>query len=320
MKSQKEFFETICARFKNKAEMYVEVGRQLSVSTDTVSKWAYGASQLNYDRIQQLVAHFGLSPGDLFHSRPELVMFRFAPIDMHEVESYSRYIRGFLAMLQQAEGQPDAHISFHADELPIFHLMKFPRLVYFKLYSFAYDTLKVELTFEAFMEQMQSYDLEPVFGEIAESYRRIPSIEVWDDQVLDTLLYQIEHFDVLDRYEDPGSKEAILHDLSDLVRGFQETAVKAMKDVGVRFEFYRRHSPAKKGYMLLEGGGQCRLAIKADTINSMSTQAPDVAASYRGSFNATVNKSTSVGMGAERERTLFFGKLKEKIEQALGAE
>lgn len=318
MKTQKEFFEIIGARFRNRAEMYGCVSELLSVSTDTVSKWSYGSTVLSYDRLQKLVEHFGLSPADLFRSRSDQVTFRFAPLDMNDVEGYCRYIRGFYGMLQQVVDTPDVHISFHADELPIFHFMDFPELVYFKLYSFAYDTLKVGISYEQFVKRMEGYGLEEVFKGIASCYARIPAVEVWDDGVLDSLLYQIDHFEVLDRYEDSASRTMILAQVSELLDGFQKMAIRGVKPQGARFDFYRRHSPAKKGYMLLEGKGQTRLSIKTDTINSMSTADPHIVTAFERSFNATVNKSTAVGVGAERERTVFFRRLKTKINIALG--
>ncbi|ERJ60893.1 hypothetical protein [Sphingobacterium paucimobilis] len=317
MKTQKELFEVILTRFKSRVEMYAHVSALLSVSTDTVSKWSYGKTYIRYDRLMKLVGHFVLSPGDLHQSRTDEVTFRFAPLDMDDIPGYCHYIRGFREMLQRVVEAPDVHICFHADELPIFYFMPYVELVYFKLYSFAHDTLKVELSYEQFVKRMEEYKLDTVFEEIAALYERIPSVEVWDDAVIDSLLYQIDHFQVLERYDDPDSRSLILGQLDELLEDFRKTAAAGVKSSGVRFDFYRRHSPAKKGYMLLRDNGRISLSIKTDTINSMYTQAQGIVEAFVGSFNATINKSTAVGIGAERERTVFFRNLKTKIEFAL---
>lgn len=318
MKTQKELFEALTARFGSRNEMCREVGLRLSVSADTVSKWGYGNIMLSYDRLQKLVKLFELGSEDVFHSRPDLITFVYKPLNMDDMEGYRNYIEGFNQIHQKLVDMPDVFISFHADDIPIYHLMSFKLLTYFKLYSFASDVQQLAVPFEEFVERMQSYGLEPIFEQIVSCYERIPSIEVWDEWVMDTLLYQIEHFDILERYVHPHTRIAILEELKALLERFQTMARNGVKPSGVRFDFYRRHSPSKKGYMLLHGDGKTRLSIKVDTINSMSAHNPNIVHGFATAFQATVNKSTAVGVGAERERTMYFRSLRAKIERALG--
>ena len=317
MKTQKELFEALTARFGSRNEMCREVGLRLSVSADTVSKWGYCNIMLSYDRLQKLVELFELGPEDLLHSRPNLITFEYQPLHMDDMEGYRNYIESFNQLHQKLVDMPDVFISFHADDIPIYHLMSFKLLTYFKLYSFACDGQQLTVTFEEFMERMESYNLEPIFEQIVSCYERIPSIEVWDEWVLDTLLYQVEHFDILERYANPDTRIAILEELKALLDRFQAMARSGTKPSGVRFDFYRRHSPSKKGYMLLRGNGKTRLSIKVDTINSMSANNPNIVDGFAKAFHATVNKSTAVGVGAERERTMYFRNLRAKIDQAL---
>lgn len=195
--------------------------------------------------------------------------------------------------------------------------MRFANLTYFKLYSFAYDTIKLELSYEAFVRQMKIYDLESVFDRIASCYDHIPGIEVWNDQVLDALLYQIDHFEILERYESPESRTLILNELRLLLGGFGKMATSRMKSSGVRFDFYRKPMPVHMGYMLMRGAGRTRLFIKMDTINNMSTNDPQMVDTFSNAFMSTVDKSMALGIGNERERTLFFRGLMSKIIQAL---
>lgn len=317
MKTQKEIFDFIAERFKTKTAMCADVAGIFHVQEGTVTKWANGTSILGLDRLKVLVDHFQLKPADLFSSVFDEVSFSFMPLDMDDLGAYYRYMLGLAVRLERAAESAQASISFIADEVPIFHFMFYTNLTYFKLYSYAYDMLKFNVKYEEFVERLEAYDLKSVFERIAAAYERITSIEVWDDYVLDAVLFQIEHMEILDRYADPNSKTVILKELLDMIEGFKLTSMAGQKSSGAKLDFYRKDSPIRMGYMLVNNGAESSLSIKVDTINSMSTRDDRALDLFSRSFRATMDKSTLVGVGGERERTVYYRNLIARIDRAM---
>ncbi|WP_140937599.1 hypothetical protein [Sphingobacterium lumbrici] len=317
MKTQKEIFDFIAQRFKTKETMHAAIADLFSVEASTASKWSYGTTILGLDRLKVLVDHFELKPADLFSSVFEEVSFSFMPLDMDDLGIYYRYMLGLAARLEQAAASGQASISFIADEVPIFHFMFYTNLTYFKLYSYAYDMLKFNMKYEEFVERLEAYDLKSVFRRIAKAYERITSVEVWDDYVLDAVLFQIEHMEILDHYADLNSKKIILQELLDMIERFKLTSIAGQKPSGVKLEFFRKDSPIRIGYMLVNDGAESSLSIKVDTINSMSTRDHRAIAIFSRSFRAAIDKSTYVGNGGERERTIYYRNLIARINRAM---
>lgn len=316
MKSQKKFFDDLMLRFKSRTELCNFLAEKLFVSSETTSKWSYGKTSLSYDRLQQITKLFDLEPTDFFYSNPKDLQFEHILFDMHAIEDYHRYISGLAQRLSLAAEAADVTIYFQADDIPIFHFMPYSRLTYLKLYTYAYDKLKIDKHFEEFVEELEKYELEPIFEQIALAYERIPSIEIWDDQILDVLLFHIEHFHILDRYSNPATKYSLLDDLFNLVNEFRDTATNGLKKSGVRFDFFRIPTPIRSGYMLLQANERKVLSLKIDTINSISTQNEEFVETYWKAFKASIDKSTALGIGAERDRTIYFKGLLRKIEEA----
>lgn len=316
MKSQRKFFDDLVLRFKSRTELFQVLADKMHVSTETISKWSYGKTSLSYDRLVQIKHLFDLKPSDLFLSSPRYLSFDHMMFDMNDIADYQHYMSEFADRLSRAAEAPDACIYFLADDIPIFHFMPYTRLTYFKLYTYAYDRLKIDISFEEFENQLEVYNLEPLFMQIAESYEQIPSMEIWDDQVLDAILFHIEHFNILERYQHPETKNALLDDLSQLLGDFRVVSTNGLKKTGKRFDFFRIPTPIRAGYMLLQAHDKKTLTMKIDTINSISTFNTDFVETYWRSFKASIDKSTALGIGAERDRTLYFKNLMRKIEEA----
>lgn len=318
MKSQKEIFDRIfiLKGFNTKSEMHNYLADAFCASVPAVAKWCNGYTTINYETLRQIVNHFELSPADLFNENEYWTLFNFKKIDMKDISTYRTYMESFRNILAYAVDAPDVQIFFHADEIPIFHFMHYTKLTYLKLYAYAYDKDKLDITYEEFCNNLSTYELEPVFHAIANYYSRIPSIEIWDDQVIDNVLFQIKHFEILNRFSDPLSKQILLDELMDLINSFKLTATNGEKSTSKRFDFFRKPAPLRKGYMILQANNQKTLSLKIDTINSMTSNRSNAVNFFYNSFRATMDKSTALGIGAEGDRVRYFRRLIDKINTA----
>ncbi|MCA5004063.1 hypothetical protein [Sphingobacterium bovistauri] len=202
MKTQRELFDFIVAKeFKRKKDMYTSISDFLYVSEHTVSKWSYGTSVINYDYLSKIVKHFNIKPDEIFNTKSDFFCARYKPLNMRDVSEYREYIQSIDNLLFAASKSHNTKISFQADEIPIFHFMPYKKLTYFKLYVYAYDMSKLEISYEQYVKELDSYKLEPIYDSIALNYDKIESIEIWDNGIIDNLLAQIEYIDELERFE-----------------------------------------------------------------------------------------------------------------------
>ncbi|WP_149913410.1 hypothetical protein [Sphingobacterium cavernae] len=313
MKSQKELFDLIAERFKTKLEMNKKLAELLFRSDAAASKWNYGSTLIDYEKLKKIVEHFNLRPDELFHDNPEYVYVRYSPLDMLDLEKYRNYILGLDKLLSDASQIEGSKILFQADDIPIFYFMRYTSLTYFKLYVYAYDMSKVDFTYEEYVKRLETYNLEPIFQSIAFHYENLESTEIWDHGVVDNLLAQIEHFDELEKFTNPDIKNKLLDDLLDLIAKFKELASNGEKASGKRFDFFVKPSPLGRSFMIIQDDELRSVSLKMDIINSITMVSSRVLKDNYHIFKSSRDKSMALGIGSEKDRLKYFKNLTDKI-------
>ncbi|PRD54708.1 hypothetical protein [Sphingobacterium gobiense] len=314
MIDQETLFKIIERRFENTSDFQQAMNDILGVEESNIRRRLNGSTQLRYAELQKLVEKFSISRHELFPDPDEDVSFKYIRLDYPSIENYLRYIQGFASTLEGAAAISESKIYFVADDIPIFHYMRFPELTAFKLYSYAYDMKIVNMSFEVYLDIFREQDLLPIFRRISNAYNRIQSVEVWDDDVLETLLSSIGGKQDLNCFERSETVAMLLGQLKELLYGFRTLAESGEKDPGVKFEFFKNESINRLPYMMLSNGSASSLTLKLQIINSMNTGQPEFVEEGAKWFDATVNKSLALSMGAERQRNRYFQLLHDRIE------
>lgn len=316
MKNQKELFEFIATRFNTKKEMKVFLARELSVSVDTVSKWAYNRSVLKFDTLKKIVSLLGLNPSDIFTLGAKDVIINYKSLDLNDIDSYKEHLSRVALFLASAAGCSESIAVFLADEVPIFHLMAYPKLVYFKLYAYGYEMNSIEESYEEFICRVQSYNLEPLFDEIVGRYNQISSTEIWDENAIDSIISQMQNLDALEKFNEPESKLELLDELSYLLQELKMLAKSGRKSSGKSFNFFLKTTAVATGYVIIKTSHMQSLSMKLDTINSVTTYDKNMVEDLYRSFQASLENSRIRGYVPEAERQQYFKLLMRKIEHA----
>lgn len=313
MIDQETLFKIIKRRFENPADFQQALHEILGVQESNLHKRFNGSTPLRYYELQKLVKIFSISRHELFRDPDDDVGFKYIRLDYPSVENYLRYIQGLAGMLEKAAAIPESKIYFVADDVPIFHYMRFPELTAFKLYSYAYDMKIISMSFEAYLDIFMEQNLLSVFQRIDQAYNQIQSVEIWDDQVLEMLLFSVGGKYDLNCFDHSETVEMLLGQLKELLYGFRGLVERGEKDPDVKFEFFKNESLNRLPYMMLDNGTGSSLTLKLQIINSMGTTQPEFVEEGAKWFDATVNKSLALSMGAERQRNLYFQLLHDQI-------
>lgn len=313
-----ELAELILSRYRSKEETKRAICDKLNVCPETVHKWLYGERGIPMDRYIDLVEKFEISPLELFNGQRGLVCFQYRFLAGEDMDSYIAYISGMAGMLEAVAEDPQSCITFNADEIPIFHFMPFRLLTYFKLYCYSYEMQKgnafQDVKFEDFVQEMDAFQLDGIFDRIASAYGKIESREIWYDELLHSILYNLRFMEGLLRFKERDTVACLLDELQALVDNFQKLAVLGKKPNGRKFDFFRKPFPGGVGGMLVCTAEQKIASIKVGTINSMSTTDRVFVEGFEYGLNGIINQSSILGVGSEIERTRFFGGLFDSIQ------
>ncbi|WP_164108675.1 MULTISPECIES: hypothetical protein [Sphingobacterium] len=323
--TQKELFERIAIHYKSKNALCKTIATAMSASEKTVEKWISADTVLNYDRLYDIVNYLKLTPIDIFKDNQGWVYFKFMPLDMNDLDKYYSYISTLALMFRRLADNREGKIFFMADEIPIFHFMPFKNLTYFKLYQYYCDMQKTEdshednvsLKYEDFAAELDKLDLAPQFEAIHGAYEQITSREIWDDTILDSLLYGLYELRSLHRFREPKVIQSILAELKELIEKFRIKGNRGKKSAGVRIDVFKKRTPVRQGFMVWNCPGQEFLSMKLDTINSMLTFDSEMIRMFKSKFKADMDRSKAFGMGDVGERISFYDGLIEKIENTM---
>lgn len=208
-----------------------------------------------------------------------------------------------------------AWIRIICSEVPLYHLMGFTELAYFKIYVYYYHIVDRRPTFEDFMERAQSLNLLPHFEAIFESYQSIDSGEIWDKHTFEKLLRLIEECYVQHKFAQEETLPLLLEQVDKLVQHLKPMILEGHKIKYARLELYDFESVIREGFILMGREQQPSTALlKIFMIQSIKIENPRMLALLQDTFEAHLRRSNAMDRSSVRAKNEFFNLL---LEQAM---
>lgn len=314
MIEQEDLFRLITSKFGSKAEAARAIAAVLYVQPKAARRWINAEVRVSYDMIKKLVEHFDIKGHEIMPAQQDTIHMHYTNLVTDDPTNYLRYMDRIAGLLEQAVDDPAAEIGFVADDIPIFHFMPYKELIYFKLFAYRSDVQSGEdLTFEQFCEQMEPLNLANTFQRIDKAYAQIASTEIWGATVLQDILFRIRFLWDTGRFALFSSVEKLLDLLKDLVEKFNARVVSGQKDAGGKLQFFQNDAGNRLGFMLVQTAEKTVVTIKLHTINSISSECGTIVNEMLKWYRATIDQSLNLGIGAVRERKIYFGNLDSQL-------
>lgn len=139
-------------------------------------------------------------------------------------------------------------IKMVCSEVPLFHLVGFERLAFFKIFMYYHHIVDEKLTFEEFLRKIKRFDLSSRFRTIFENYAAIDSEEIWDRHTLKKLLRLIHECNVYGKFEQQKTVEGLLAEVDGLVKYLNPIILEGKKIKGAWIELYDYESVMREDY------------------------------------------------------------------------
>lgn len=314
MNLQKLLFDEIRSRISNPALWSKEISELLNLGRDAIYRRERGEVLLTINETETLCRHYGISLDSHLLSDRSQVVFKHTSLNQEDSYNYTLYIAQMLLHLQRMEACERKEIIFCADDIPIFHFMDFPELTYFKLYTWNQAVLNLGIRYEDFVYELRKQHLEPVFHNLSESYRKIPSREIWTVGTIGPILELLEYYHAIGSFGNPQSIKLLVEQLRCLTGNLKEWTKTQEKRLGVAFDLYL--SPVNLGLsqMLCQFDDQHSVSVKLYTINSIATLDRRYVQETMDWIKGVLNKSSCLSKLSEKERIHFFNHMEDRIE------
>lgn len=314
---QDNFIQAIKSLLKSDQSLVNELSDILHVSTDSAYRRIRGETEFSISEMAKLCNHFQLSFDSLCNTKGQSVHFRY-DIPCHNNESYLEYLRNIFTGMKMIYDAEDKLIHYVADDIPLFHLFAYPKLATFKSYYYLRSVMNVEEYSDGFFEDAKLPDeIMEMGSETLQLYRNIPSVEIWSEQSINSILKQIEFYTESGFFKNENTASELLENVSSLLSDLKGMCTRSNKNPesagGNNYTFYVCDIEIGNNCILAQAGQMRKVFLRHSTFHTIDTSDSSFCEISEDWINGLIAKSNQISGMAEKARNKFFQVLQKTI-------
>lgn len=295
-----------------------ELSNILDISYDSVYRRIRGETLLNINEISQLCSHYNIS-FDLYTHHAQNIAFNYQQLGSSF--GFKTYLTSILNDMIQIERAENKQIIYAAIDIPIFHHFNYPELSAFKMFYWMKAVVNIPaLSDKKFNVEHIPEGFSDLGKKIYETYSKIPSIEIWTDETINSLIKQIEFYWDSGNFASQEDALIVCEQAKleiETLNKQAESSNKNLKKTGVEENFTLYHSQ-------IEIGNNCILTKKGDiesiylsvhTFNKIITGNPGFVADTKLWLENLIKKSNPISGVSQIHRYKFFKRSLDKLER-----
>lgn len=319
--SQEFLFHRIKELIPPHASLVDTVAEILHVSSDSAYRRIRGETPVVLDEARELCRHFKLSLDQLLDVQGGATLFQNMRINLKNY-SYEKYLTDLIRQVEYVGSFIHKEVIYLTKDVPLFHCFYYSPLIAFR-YFFWMKTIIQHPDFldREFEFNCISPEIEKLSRELARTYTRLPSAEIWNTECINAAIIQIEF------YKDSGYFSSSA-DIKKVYESLEETMLHLKNQVEYGCKFMPEENPESKKenfnffYNRIILGDNTVLTvtdrtksvfINYDALNYMVTRDEAFCNPFYDDLKMLMKKSTLISQTGEKQRNIFFGNLLNKI-------
>ncbi len=296
------------------------VGDILHLSPDSVYRRIRGEKLLVLEEARELCLHYGISLDGLFHLHENAVVFQRTEIDSTAYD-FTSYLRGILLLLQQLDSYSKKSILYLTKGIPLFHILAFRPLLAFRYYFWMRTTFEVpEIAQQKFSIDALPAATEAIARDIHLLYNRLPSVEIWSAESVNSTLMQIDYCRDTGQMTE-AQAAAVTASLRQMLHHLQEQAKWGRKFAPAEnpasrkdnFELFYNRLNLGNDIILTTYDGNKTLYVNNDALDYLTCRDEVYCDKMNKKLEAVRRRSTLISSVGEKQRTQFFQSLLAKL-------
>lgn len=300
-----------------------EMADLLEVSTDSAYRRIRGETALTIDEVSRICSHYRI-PFDyagVQGGKGDSVTFSYNHLS-DKPESFEKYLENILADLKQIKSTEKKEIIFAAEDVPIFHHFRFPKLSAFKLFYWSRSILNSStLEGKMFDPSAVPQSWMDTVNKIYELYLHVPSIEIWSEDTLNSTLKQVEYYWESGLFRNRQDMLDVLDEISQMIKRIEWQAAHSTKFDGEvpgasttqNYTLYNSDLMIGNNCVLIRAGGGRHAYISHNTFNTMVTTNSGFCDETENWLKNLIRKSTPISGVSEKQRFRFFKMMNDKL-------
>jgi hypothetical protein len=298
------------------------VSEILSVSSDSAYRRIRGETPLVLEEAKLLCHHFHLSLDQLLNVRSNSTLFQTSYINNTQY-TFDNYLKDLLNQLKYIEGFIKKEIFFLTKDLHIFANMLSEPFFAFRYFFWNKSIVSSpEFATKGFTLDCLTAETKAIAEDMAKTYSRIPSTEIWNTEAVNSIILQVEYYKEMGIFSSAADIKAVYDSIEETLLHLKEQAeygVKfypgenpSMKKQNLRF-FYNR-VVLGDNTILVTTDHIRTVYLNHNVLNYMITRDEKFCANTFNELDTLTRRSTMISETGEKQRNIFFNILISKIE------
>jgi hypothetical protein len=322
---QQLFFNYIKSKIAPHLSFVDEIAALLNISHDSAYRRIRGEKEIGLAEVKRLCNQYKISLDQLLQIQSGTFIFFGNFIDSTSF-GFNAYLQQIATKLQFFTSLDDVHLYYFNKDIPFFYMMQFPELIAFKFFFWKRTFLGVpEFAKRKFSEADVDSENAQSIKKIVEVYNKIPTTEIWNENVIHVTLGQIEYYRQSDIFEDPKILKKIYLQLIELLNHLErqaETGKKILYGQPVesnagQYELYANDCLVGDNTIFVNSESRQITFLNHTSINYAGTEDKLFCTETFERLKNIIRKSTHISVVGEKERSRFFNILRAKVDDEI---
>ncbi|MCC6721945.1 MAG: hypothetical protein IT243_07060 [Bacteroidia bacterium] len=318
MKNEFEFQEKLVKQIKATVPSHIAIAEELAellnLSSDSIYRRLRCQSFFSFDEVALISKKYGISLDNFINLDSLQVLFNFNPM-YDEKSNFEKYLLWFSEYLTKLAQSKETHITYVSEDVPLFRHFKYNTLSAFKSFYWNKAVLNnTSLIGKKFHQKIVSDKIIELNKKTIESYYKINSTEIWNEETLKSTLKQVEFFWESDQFESAEQALYVLNEIREMIDDLKHECENSYKDFENnqgKLNFYVSEVMIGNNCVLVDFGNEMdssRVFLSHNTFNSISTYNSAFVLETRQWMENIKRKSILISGSAEKQRAIFFKK------------
>jgi BetR domain len=320
---QQLFFNHIRSKLPAHLSFVDEVAELLNISNDSAYRRIRGEKPMGLDEIQVLCNKYQVSLDQLLQIKTNTVIFTDDRVD-HLSSGFNKWLQFVAHSLTIFNVMQNPTMYWYSKDLPVFSFIPFPELTAFKFFFWKRTLLGYpDLARQKFNGVEADIESIEITKKIDELYAKIPSIDIWNDESINATINQIEFYRQSNVFTSDDVLFKVYSQLEELINHLELQAETGKKlsyskpdmHTNVTYEAYINETLIGDNTIFVQSDNVHVTFINHNGLNFMSTQDKGFCDFTHKHLQNVIRKSTHISVVGEKERVMFFHKLRAKIRE-----
>jgi len=322
--AQQVFFKHIKTLLPPHLSLVDEIADVLEVSNDSAYRRIRGETNITLEEIKKLCVKFRISLDQLLHLESDSFIFT-GTLTNDTDFNYDKWLQSCLMVIKNVKTYQPHHMSYLAKEFPFFYYFLMPEIAAFKSFFFMKSILFYEEWKGAKFSINDDYSkYHTIWKEISNTFASIPGTEIWNVENITSTLRQIEFYSSTGVFKSPEDAKCILQKLIELIDHIELQAEYGVKlffnqkpvfGSGPSYNMYINELIMGDNMQIIQLGDKHFTYLNHTVLNYMMTTNERFNNYMKKTMEVISRKSTPVSVVNEKERLMFFNRLRAKVDE-----